>query len=106
MRSSLQPLVPLLLEIALVHATFAVQLAKLRHEFRCSWFRKGDVVAKRVDANLADLRPLLKQAHEQCSVLSPFHEHSMFARAMDPTTQQSACLVCCLQPLSLGALRT
>ena len=60
MRTSLQPLVPLLFGIALVHATFAVQFAKLRHEFRCSWFRNGDVVAKRVDANLEDLRPLLK----------------------------------------------
>ena len=39
MLSSLQPLVPLLFEIALVHATFAIQLAKLRHEFRGSWFR-------------------------------------------------------------------
>ena len=89
MRSSLQPLVPLLFEIALVHATFAVQLAKLRHEVRCSWFRNGDVVAKSVDANLADLRPLLKQAHEQCSILSPFHEHSMPARAMDPLPHNS-----------------
>ena len=94
MRPSLQPLVPLLFEIALVHATFAVRLAKLRHEIRCSWLPNGDAVAKRVDANLADLKPLLTQAHEQCSILSPFHEHSMFARA------------CRLQPLSLGALRT
>ena len=54
---------------------------QLRHEFCCSWFRNGDV-AKRVDANLADLRPLLKQVHEQCSSLSPSHDHSMFARAM------------------------
>ena len=45
LRPSLQPLVPLLFENALVHATFAAQLAKLRHEFRCSWFRNGDVVA-------------------------------------------------------------
>ena len=89
MRPSLQPLVPLLFEIALVHATFAIQLAKLRHEFRCSWFRNGDVDAKRVDANLADLRPLLKQAHEECYILSPFHEHSMFARAMDPLLHNS-----------------
>ena len=85
MGPSLQPLVRLLFEIALDHATFAVQLDKLRHEFRCSWFRNGDVVAKRVDANLADLRPLLREGREQCSVLSPFQEHSMFARAMDHT---------------------
>ena len=83
-----KPLVPLLFEIALVHATFAVQLAKLRHEFRCNWFRNG-VVAKRVDAHLADLRPLLKQAHEQCSVLSPFQEHLMFGRAMDQVPHNS-----------------
>ena len=97
MRPSLQPLVPLLFEIALVHATFAVQLAKLRHEFRCNWFRNGDVVAKRVDANLADLRLLLKQAHELCSVFSPFHEHSMFARAMDlfPHNSRHVSLVVC-----------
>ena len=106
MRPSLQPLAPLLFEIARVHATFTVQLAKLRRAFRCSCFRNGGVVAKRADANLADLRPLLKQSPEQCSVLSPFHEHSMFSRAMDPLPRQLACLVCCLQPLSLGALRT
>ena len=64
MRPSLQPLVPLLFELPLVHTTFTIQRAKLRHEFRCSWFHNGDVVAKRVDANLADLRPLLEQANE------------------------------------------
>ena len=82
MRPSLQPLVPLLSEIALVHATFAVQLAKLAAG-------SGTVTSKHVDANLADLGPLLKQAHEQCSILSPFHEHSMVARAMDPLPHNS-----------------
>ena len=36
MRPSLQALVPVLFEIGRVHTTFAVQLAKLRHEFRRS----------------------------------------------------------------------
>ena len=83
MRPSLQALVPVLFEIARVHTTFAVQLAKLTHVLRSSKFRNSDVVAKRVDANLADLGPLLKQAHEQDSILSPLREHSMFARAVD-----------------------
>ena len=74
---------PQVFEIALVHATIAEQLAKFRHESRCSKFHNSDVIAKRVDANLADLGSLLEQAHEQCSILSPLHEHSMFARAVD-----------------------
>ena len=97
-RPSLQPLVHLLFEFTLAHATFAIQHAKLRHEFRCNCFRNGDVVAKRVDANLADMRPLLKKAHKQCSVLSPLHEHlDVCSRNGSPPTQQSACLACCLQ---------
>ena len=59
------------------HAAFAIQLPTLRHEIACSWFRNSDVVARRVDANLADLRTLHKQTHDQCSVLPPFQEHSM-----------------------------
>ena len=106
-RPSLQPLVHLLFEFTLAHATFAIQHAKLRHEFRCNCFRNGDVVAKRVDANLADMRPLLKKAHKQCSVLSPLHEHSMFARAMDPLhTTVGMSRLLSTEPLSLGALRT